>query len=71
MKTGDFEVSSFYSYSEDDLMGKDSFSDTSYEAQTNSMDLQVNGEILKILKLFLVDCTKKTFFISRIMQQAL
>ena len=44
-------------------MGKDSFSDTSYEAQTNSMDLQ-NGEILKILKLLLVDCTKKTFFIS-------
>ena len=62
VKTGDFEVSSFYSYSEDDLMGKDSFSDTSYEAQTNSMDLQVNGEIFEDFKVILGGLYEKDIF---------
>ena len=41
----------FYSFSEDNLVGKDSFSDTTYESDTNTLDFQVGGaaEYLEII----------------------
>lgn len=46
LKIGDWQVKAFYCFSEDNLIGKDSFSDTTYDAETNALDFQVNGPIM-------------------------
>ena len=51
LNIGDWKVSSFYSYSNDDLIGKDSFSNTTYEVDTNLFDLQLNGEVFEVIDL--------------------
>ncbi len=53
LKVADWEVRGFYSYSEDNLNAKDSFSDTTYKADTHSFDVQVNGEVVKGLEIAL------------------
>ena len=45
IKIEDWKVKAFYSFSEDNLIGKDSFSDTTYDADTNALDFQVNGAV--------------------------
>ena len=50
---GDWNLKGLYTYSEDDLIGKDSFSDTGYEASSQSLDLQINGEFTESLEVIL------------------
>jgi vitamin B12 transporter len=45
IKIEDWKVKAFYCFSEDNLVGKDSFSDTTYDADTNALDFQVNGAV--------------------------
>ena len=45
IKIEDWKVIAFYCFSEDNLIGKDSFSDTTYDADTNALDFQVNGAV--------------------------
>ena len=45
LNLGSWQIKTFYSFSEDNLIGKDSFSDTTYQADTNSLDFQINGEV--------------------------
>ncbi|MEK9773606.1 MAG: TonB-dependent receptor [Opitutae bacterium] len=47
LQVGEWDISAFYSYSEDHLTGKDRFSDTTYDTQTDAFDLQLNGELWK------------------------
>ena len=50
---GDWEIKTFYSFSEDNLIGKDSFSDTTYQADTNSLDFQINGAVTESVQVTL------------------
>ena len=50
---GDWNLKGLYTYSEDDLIGKDSFSDTGYEASSQSLDFQINGEFTESLEVIL------------------
>jgi len=45
IKIEDWKVKAFYCFSADNLIGKDSFSDTTYDADTNALDFQVNGAV--------------------------
>ena len=53
LQIGNWNLKSFYTYSEDDLIGKDSFSDTAYEANSQSIDFQINGELNENLEIIL------------------
>ena len=63
LQLGDWEMKGFYSFSEDNLVGKDSFSDTTYEADTNTLDLQVGGAVTEYLEIIFGGLYEKdTFF---------
>ena len=47
---GGWKTSAFYSYSEDNLIGKDSFSNTAYDAKTNSVELQLSGAATEVIQ---------------------
>ena len=63
LQLGDWEMKGFYSFSEDNLVGKDSFSDTTYEADTNTLDFQVGGAVTEYLEIIFGGLYEKdTFF---------
>ena len=45
LKLGEWKLSGFYSYSDDELVNKNSSSDDTYHAYTNQFELLINGEI--------------------------
>ncbi len=62
---GDWEIKTFYSFSEDNLIGKDSFSDTTYQADTNSLDFQINGAVTEIVQVTLGGLYEKDSFFKK------
>ena len=62
---GDWEIKTFYSFSEDNLMGKDSFSDTTYQADTNSLDFQINGAFSESVQVTLGGLYEKDSFFKK------
>ena len=63
LQLGDWEMKGFYSFSEDNLVGKDSFSDTTYESDTNTLDFQVGGAVTEYLEIIFGGLYEKdTFF---------
>jgi vitamin B12 transporter len=65
LNLGDWEMKTFYSFSEDNLIGKDSFSDTSYQADTNSFDFQVNGAISERVQITVGGLYEKDSFFKK------
>lgn len=45
LNLGEWKISAFYSYSDDELGNKNSFSDSTYNAYTNLLEFLINGEI--------------------------
>ena len=62
---GDWEIKTFYSFSEDNLIGKDSFSDTTYQADTNSLDFQINGALSESVQVTLGGLYEKDSFFKK------
>ena len=62
---GDWEIKTFYSFSEDNLIGKDSFSDTTYQADTNSLDFQINGALSESVQVTLGGLYEKNSFFKK------
>jgi len=62
---GDWEIKTFYSFSEDNLIGKDSFSDTTYQADTNSLDFQINGAVTESVQVTLGGLYEKDSFFKK------
>ena len=62
---GDWEIKTFYSFSEDNLIGKDSFSDTTYQADTNSLDFQINGAVTESVQVTLGGLYDKDSFFKK------
>jgi len=62
---GDWEIKTFYSFSEDNLIGKDSFSDTTYQADTNSLDFQINGALSESVQVTLGGLYDKDSFFKK------
>ena len=62
---GDWEIKTFYSFSEDNLIGKDSFSDTTYVADTNSLDFQINGAVTESVQVTLGGLYEKDSFFKK------
>ena len=62
---GDWEIKTFYSFSEDNLIGKDSFSDTTYQADTNSLDFQINGALSERVQVTLGGLYEKDSFFKK------
>ena len=65
LNLGDWQVKTFYSFSEDNLIGKDSFSDTTYQADTNSLDFQINGEISESVQITVGGLYEKDSFFKK------
>ena len=65
LNLGDWEIKTFYSFSEDNLMGKDSFSDTTYQADTNSLDFQINGAFSESVELTIGGLFEKDSFYKK------
>ena len=65
LNLGDWQVKTFYSFSEDNLIGKDSFSDTTYQADTNSLDFQINGEISESVQINVGGLYEKDSFFKK------
>lgn len=65
LNLGDWEIKTFYSFSEDNLIGKDSFSDTTYQADTNSLDFQINGAFSESVQLTIGGLYEKDSFYKK------
>ena len=65
LSLGDWEIKTFYSFSEDNLIGKDSFSDTTYQADTNSLDFQINGAFSESVQLTIGGLYEKDSFYKK------
>ena len=68
IKIEDWKVKAFYSFSEDNLIGKDSFSDTTYDADTNALDFQVNGAVTDGVEIVLGGSYEEESFYKKIQQ---
>jgi len=65
LNLGDWKIKTFYSFSEDNLIGKDNFSDTSYQADTNSLDFQVNGAVSERVQITVGGLYEKDSFFKK------
>lgn len=61
---GDWVASSFYSYSEDILIGKDSFANTTYDSKTDQLELQLNGALMDGVDLLVGGSFEKDRFLK-------